>query len=88
MTFNPFKLEMPDLPQPQGWVDMGQDQPIDAGPAASAFKQRFMTPKPMAKPRIGDALPHAGGGEAVAPHVGSEIPLGGHEAGKDSFKSL
>lgn len=72
------KLYSPDFgapPQPQGWVDMGEDQPIDMGPAAGAFKQRFMQ-KPnagdMSNPVRDDAMPEmmsggmdGGGGAAV-----------------------
>ncbi len=72
------KLYSPDFgaaPPQQGWQDMGEDQPIDMGPAAGAFKQRFMQ-KPNAgdmanvpsfdyKPETMEGIGDAGGGAPI-----------------------
>lgn len=77
MPFNPYSRKPYEPDQFQaampmegaGWQDLGDDQVnIDAGPAASAFKQRFMNPRPVAKIDT-PPLPHGGG-----------MPMAGHEA--------
>lgn len=83
----PARLYQPDqqppnvLLQSPGWVDMGEDQPIDIGPAASAFKERFMKPKPMVAPV--HSVPEA----QIAPHMMQGANPIGHEA-KATPKSL
>ncbi len=84
--YDPYKkLTTPDFgapPQPIGWQDMGEDQPIDMGPAAGAFKQRFMN-KPagdMGNPVTHQDLPEmmsggmdGGGGSAVGGGLGGKL---------------
>ncbi len=83
--YDPYKkLTTPDFgsqPQPQGWVDMGDDQPIDMGPAAGAFKQRFMN-KPagdMSNMPVNHDLPldmggmDGGGGAPVSGGLGGKL---------------
>ncbi len=85
MPYDPnTKRYTPDFggpPQQQGWVDMGEDQPIDMGPAAGAFKQRFMQ-KPagdMSNMPVNNDLPmdmggmDAGGGSPVSGGVGGKL---------------
>ena len=73
-------------PQQQGWVDMGDDQPIDMGPAAGAFKQRFMQNRgagDMSNPVANQDMPElmsggmdAGGGSPVSGGLGGKIKGG------------
>jgi hypothetical protein len=74
MPFDPNRRIMtPDFypESQQGWIPMGddQDQPIDAGPAVSAFKQRFM----------GGGAPEHGGGLPMHPE--EEMPMGMEHGG-------
>lgn len=53
------------------WVPMGDDEPVDLGQPASAFKQRF----------LGNGEPPAHAGSPA--HVPTDVPVGpmGHEGG-------
>ena len=45
MPYDPVRrIYTPDMapPEQQGWQQFAEDEPIDMGPAAGAFKQRFM----------------------------------------------
>jgi len=64
----------PDEPQP--WMDFPEDEPIDMGAAAGAFKQRFMqprgdmgtgrTPMPTSLPEMDSGI-DGGGGSPLKP---------------------
>jgi hypothetical protein len=67
MGYDPVrKIMTPDFgpPAQPGWVQFDEDQPIDMGPAASAFKSRFMSKTPAAQT---DAA-HLPDMPAMAPH--------------------
>lgn len=68
--FDQPEIVLPELPEPQPWVDMGGDeQPqIDMAPAAGAFKDRFL----KGAPQMPTSTP--------MPHIGGDAPLPGHEA--------
>ncbi len=79
--YDPKKPMTADYAPQQGWVDFGQDQPIDMGPAAGAFKQRFMqnrgagdmtnVPSFDYKPETMEGISDAGGGAAAG--LGSKL---------------
>lgn len=78
----------PDIQPPEqpGWLDMGEDQSIDFAPAASAFKQRFMSGGKLGG---GSGGPDAGGGAPTTWPGGPIAPKGGGVPGKGGLmKSL
>jgi len=98
MVYDPYKRNAPDTPNllmpPQEWVDMGDDQqqPIDFGPAAGAFKDRFMNPS--APVSTAGPMGHAAEAIPAMGHAAVDAPKAGHEAvagavkGKGGMNSL
>lgn len=75
-------------PPPQGWIDMGEDQPIDFAPAVNAFQQRFMGAR--SAPAHGAPGPHTASPPPMAPMTHNEpLMVGGvHDVSKSPIKSL
>lgn len=79
MAYDSNKVYRPDFlpPTQQGWTDFGPDDAlIDAGPAVSAFKSRFMGGGPA--PADAHApMAHGGDMDGMAPMGHEEIMGGG-----------
>jgi hypothetical protein len=84
------KLFLPDFQpeQQQGWVNMPDDAPIDAGPAVGAFKQRFLSGGPAQPDAHGGPMGHMDAAPMVAPHeeMGSMMGAQGADGNVASVK--